>query len=49
MLSAPGPLDVPLQWILASPAVAVLAAAGAAFMLIGAKRRSPSLSREFAT
>ena len=48
VLSAPGPLDVPLQWILASPAVAVLAAAGAAFMLIGAKPRSPSLSREFA-
>jgi hypothetical protein len=48
VLGAPWPADVPLQWILASPAVVVIGAVGAFFMLLGAKRRPPSLSREFA-
>jgi hypothetical protein len=47
-LSAPSLLDLPLQWLLAAPAVAVLAIAGAALLILGAKRRPPSLSREFA-
>ena len=48
-LTAPGLLNIPLQFVLAAPAVAVLAILGAVFMLLGAKRRPPSLSREFAT
>jgi hypothetical protein len=47
-LSPPWPLDLPLQWLLAAPAVVVLGALGAAFLILGAKRRPPSLSREFA-
>ena len=48
LLTAPWPLDVPLQWLLAAPAVAALGILGAAFLILGAKRRPPSLSREFA-
>src|SRR6185295_16341321 len=47
-LVAPGPLNFLLQWLLAAPTVAVLAIPGAAFVILGAKRRPPSLSREFA-
>jgi hypothetical protein len=47
-LTAPWPLDVALQWLLAAPAVAILGVVGAAFLILGAKRRPPSLSREFA-
>jgi hypothetical protein len=47
-LTAPGLFNVPLQILLDAPTVAVLAILGAALMLLGAKRRPPSLSREFA-
>ena len=47
-LVAPGILNLPLQWLLAAPAVAVLGILGALFLILGAKRRPPSLSREFA-
>ena len=47
-LTAAGPLNYVLQWLLAAPTVAVLAIPGAVFLILGAKRRPPSLSREFA-
>jgi hypothetical protein len=47
-LTAPWPFDMPLQWLLAAPTVAVLAIPGVALLILGAKRRPPSLSREFA-
>ena len=47
-LSAPGLLDMPLQWLLSAPTVAVLGIVGAVFLILGAKRRPPALSREFA-
>jgi hypothetical protein len=47
-LTAPWLLDVPLQLLLAAPAVVVLGIIGVAFLILGAKRRAPSLSREFA-
>lgn len=47
-LAVPGPLNYLLQWLLAAPAVAALAIPGAVFLILGAKRRPPSLSREFA-
>ncbi len=47
-LTAPWPLDMPLQWLLAAPMVAVLGILGAVLLILGAKRRPPSLSREFA-
>jgi hypothetical protein len=46
--SLPALLEIPLHWLLALPAVAVLGIAGAIFLILGAKRRPPSLSREFA-
>jgi hypothetical protein len=46
--SLPALLEIPLHWLLALPAVAVLGIAGAVFLILGAKRRPPSLSREFA-
>ena len=46
--SLPAMLDIPLHWLLALPAVAVLGLVGAVFLILGAKRRPPSLSREFA-
>src|SRR5882672_8070276 len=48
MPNVPWPLDMPLAWLLAAPVVAVLAIVGAALLILGAKRRPPSLSREFA-
>jgi hypothetical protein len=47
-LAAPGLLDMPLQWLLSAPTVAVLGIVGAVFLILGAKRRPPALSREFA-
>lgn len=48
-LAAPWPpVDLALQFLLAAPTVVVLGALGAAFLILGAKRRPPSLSREFA-
>jgi hypothetical protein len=47
-IAAPWPLDVALEFLLAAPTVVVLGALGAFFLIIGAKRRPPSLSREFA-
>jgi hypothetical protein len=47
-LNAPGLLDMPLQWLLSAPTVAVLGIVGAVFLILGAKRRPPALSREFA-
>jgi hypothetical protein len=46
--TAPWPLDLALQWLLAAPSVVILAALGATFLVLGAKRRPPALSREFA-
>jgi hypothetical protein len=42
-------LSLPLQFLLGAPTVFVLAAPGIALLVLGAKRRPPSLSREFAT
>lgn len=47
-LTAPWLLDVPLQWLLAAPTIAIFGLLGVAFLILGAKRRPPSLSREFA-
>jgi hypothetical protein len=47
-VTAPWPLDVPLQLLLAAPTIAVFAIPGVVFLILGAKRRPPSLSREFA-
>jgi hypothetical protein len=47
-LTAPGPLNYLLQLLLAAPTVVALAIPGAVFLVLGAKRRPPSLSREFA-
>ena len=41
-------LSLPLQFLLAAPTVFVLAVPGIVFLVLGAKRRPPSLSREFA-
>ena len=41
-------LSLPLQFLLAAPTVLVLATPGVALLVLGAKRRPPSLSREFA-
>ncbi len=46
--TAPWPLDVPLAWLMAAPTAVVLAALGVAFLVLGARRRRPFLSREFA-
>ncbi|MGH6924113.1 MAG: hypothetical protein ACRED5_10275 [Propylenella sp.] len=46
--SAPWPLDVFLAWLFAAPTVALLAVIGVSLLLLGARRRRPSLSREFA-
>ncbi len=46
--TAPWPLDVPLAWLMAAPTAAVLAVLGVAFLVLGARRRRPFLSREFA-
>ena len=40
--------SLPLQFLLAAPTVFVLGAPGIALLVLGAKRRPPSLSREFA-
>jgi len=47
-ISARWPLDLVLQFLFAAPTVVVLGALGAVFLILGAKRRPPSLSREFA-
>jgi hypothetical protein len=47
-IAARWPLDVALEFLLAAPTVVVLGTLGAFFLIIGAKRRPPSLSREFA-
>ena len=41
-------LSLPLQFLLAAPTLFVFGAPGVAFLVLGAKRRPPSLSREFA-
>jgi hypothetical protein len=41
-------VSLPLQFLLAAPTVLVLATPGVALLVLGAKRRPPSLSREFA-
>jgi len=46
--NAPWPLDLALAWLLAAPSVVVLAVIGVALLVVGAKRRRPSLGREFA-
>ena len=47
-ISARWPLDLVVQFLLAAPTVVLLGALGAVFLILGAKRRPPSLSREFA-
>jgi hypothetical protein len=47
-IAARWPLDLVLEFLLAAPTVVVLGALGAFFLIIGAKRRPPALSREFA-
>jgi hypothetical protein len=47
-ISARWPLDVVLPFLFTAPTVVVLGALGAVFLILGAKRRPPSLSREFA-
>ena len=47
-IAAPWPVDLILQFLLGAPTVVLLGALGAAFLILGAKRRPPSLSREFA-
>jgi hypothetical protein len=44
----PWPADLALAWLMAAPTVAVLAVPGVALLILGAKRRRPFLSREFA-
>ncbi len=46
--TAPWPADVPLAWLMASPTAIVLAVLGVALLVLGARRRRPFLSREFA-
>jgi len=46
--AVPWPLNLPLEGLLASPTVVILGALGVAFLVLGAKKRPPSLSREFA-
>jgi len=46
--TAPWPLDLPLAWLMAAPTAAVLAGLGVALLVLGARRRRPFLSREFA-
>ncbi len=48
MPSAPWPFDMPLAWLMAAPTAVVLAALGVVFLVLGARRRRPFLSREFA-
>ena len=38
----------PINWLLAAPTVAVFGIIGVTLLVLGAKRRPPSLSREFA-
>jgi hypothetical protein len=42
------PLNLVLEFLFSAPTVVVLGALGAFFLIVGAKRRPPSLSREFA-
>jgi hypothetical protein len=42
------PLNLVIEFLLAAPTAVVLGALGAFFLIVGAKRRPPSLSREFA-
>ncbi len=46
--TAPWPFDMALTWLMAAPTAAVLAALGVVFLVLGAHRRRPFLSREFA-
>jgi hypothetical protein len=46
--TAPSPLDVPLNWFLSAPTAVVLVFVGVALLVLGARRRRPFLSREFA-
>jgi hypothetical protein len=46
--TAPWPFGLPLAWLMASPTAAVLGILGAALLILGARRRRPFLSREFA-
>jgi len=46
--AVPWPLNLPLAGLLAAPTVVILGALGVAFLVLGAKRRPPSLSQEFA-
>jgi hypothetical protein len=46
--TAPSPLDVPLNWLLSAPTAVVLVFVGIALLVLGARRRRPFLSREFA-
>jgi hypothetical protein len=45
--TAPWPLDIAVAWLLTFPTVAVLAGFGVFFLVLGAKRRRPSIGREF--
>jgi hypothetical protein len=47
-IAARWPLDLISQFLLAAPTVVVVGALGAFFLIAGAKRRPPSLSREYA-
>jgi uncharacterized membrane protein (UPF0136 family) len=47
--SARWPLDLVLQFLLAAPTVVLFGALGAVFLILGARRRPPTLSREFAS
>jgi hypothetical protein len=42
------PFDILFVWMLSAPTVVVLAAFGALLLALGAKRRRPSIGREFA-
>jgi hypothetical protein len=41
------PLDIAYMWLLAAPTAIVLAIIGVLLLLAGAKRRRPSIGREF--
>ena len=47
-IAARWPLNLVLEFLLSAPTVVVLGALGAFLLIVGAKRRPPSLSREFA-
>ncbi len=46
--TAPWPLGLALDWLMAAPTVVVLTVLGVVLLILGARRRRPFLSREFA-